>query len=99
MIKYDPFLYSYTPPGNVTYTSGKARNERFESSVDLVISMFIAEMKEAGMYAIMAVWAEAGHTEKESIDMCEICKSVHIFGCREISNICSSHIIRRTIND
>ena len=43
VIKYDSFLQSYTPQGIVTYTSGKARNEMFESSE------FIAEMKEAGM--------------------------------------------------
>ena len=65
--KFDPFLQTYEPPKNATYTSKRSQNEVLQSSSDLVIEKLISEIKQAGKYSIMADEAKDKYTQHLSL--------------------------------
>jgi hypothetical protein len=66
--KFDPFLQMYQAPANATYLSPSSQNEIIESCSEQVLSNIVEEIKQSGMYAIMA--DEARSKQKEQLAIC-----------------------------
>ena len=62
--QFDPFLQRYTPPSNSTYLSSASQNEMIECCSQEVTAAIVSEIRESGMYAIMADEARDGKTEQ-----------------------------------
>lgn len=68
LTQFDPFLQTYTPPSNTTYLSKASQNEMMECYSKEVTETTVREMKESGMYAIMA--DEARDSKTEQLALC-----------------------------
>lgn len=68
LMQFDPFLQTHTPPSNTTYLSKASQNEMIECYSKEVTETIVREMKESGMYAIMA--DEARDSKTEQLALC-----------------------------
>lgn len=65
--QFDPFLQSYTPPSHSMYLSPSTQNEWIESCANSTTSRIVQEIKEAGVYSVMADEARDGFKEQFAV--------------------------------
>lgn len=65
--QFDPFLQSYSAPTNATYLSPLSQNEMIKCCAEEVTAALVREIKQAGMFSIMADEAKDGNTEQLAI--------------------------------
>uniref|UniRef100_A0A8C6T8V9 Zinc finger MYM-type protein 1 n=1 Tax=Neogobius melanostomus TaxID=47308 RepID=A0A8C6T8V9_9GOBI len=65
--EFDPFLQNYHPPAHSTYLSASSQNEWIESCAASITSRIVQEMKDAGMYSLMADEARDGLKEQLAV--------------------------------
>ncbi|XDV26648.1 hypothetical protein PO909_030302, partial [Leuciscus waleckii] len=65
--QFDPFLKSYSAPSHSTYLSPASQNEIIECCAEEVTANIVRELKEAGMFSVMADEARDGNTEQLAI--------------------------------
>ncbi|XP_073726196.1 zinc finger MYM-type protein 1-like [Misgurnus anguillicaudatus] len=74
--QFDPFLQSYSARSNSTYLSPASQNEIIESCAEEVTANIVREVKEAGMFSVMADEARDGNTEQLAICVRYVAESV-----------------------
>lgn len=65
--QFDPFFKSYSAPSHSTYLSPASQNEIIECCAEEVTANIVRELKEAGMFSVMADEARDGNTEQLAI--------------------------------
>lgn len=65
--EFDPFLQSYSAPSHSTYLSPSSQNEVIECCAKEIVKTISQEIKQAGMFAIMADEARDGSTEQLAV--------------------------------
>ena len=62
--QFDPFLQSYSAPSHSTYLSPSSQNEIIECYAKEVTASIFKELRNSGMFSIMADEARDGNTEQ-----------------------------------
>ncbi|KAK0138714.1 Zinc finger MYM-type protein 1 [Merluccius polli] len=65
--EFDPFLQSYSAPSHCTYLSPSSQNEVIQCCAQEIAATIVREIKEAGMFSVMADEARDGSTEQLAV--------------------------------
>ena len=65
--EFDPFLQAYSPPSHSTYLSPSSQNEVIQCCAQEIVKAISQEIKEAGMFSVMADEARDGTTEQLAV--------------------------------